>query len=65
MYDSNNTFVVDMSQTTYLDSSALGMLLLFKEHAGDRASDITIRGSTPNVKKILDVSQFDKLFTIE
>lgn len=55
-------YSVDLSQTEYLDSSALGMLLLLREHAGGEASDIEITGASAEVRKILDVANFGKLF---
>ena len=57
-------YVVDLSDTEYLDSSALGMLLLLREHAGGEASKIEIRQASPEVRKILDVANFGKLFRI-
>ncbi len=57
-------YVVDLSDTEYLDSSALGMLLLLREHAGGEASTIEIRQASPEVRKILDVANFGKLFRI-
>jgi anti-anti-sigma factor len=57
-------YVVDLSGTDYLDSSALGMLLLLREHAGGEGSKIDIVNSSPDVKKILDVANFGKLFEI-
>jgi anti-anti-sigma factor len=53
---------VDLSETEYLDSSALGMLLLLREHAGGEASDIEITQASSAVRKILDVANFSKLF---
>lgn len=57
-------YIVDLSATEYLDSSALGMLLLLREHAGGDSSKIDIVNSSVDVKKILDVANFGKLFTI-
>ena len=57
-------YVVDLSETEYLDSSALGMLLLLREHAGGETSNIEISQASPEVKKILDVANFGKLFKI-
>jgi len=57
-------YVVEMSATEYIDSSALGMLLLLREHAGSDRSKITIKGAGNEVKDILVVSNFDKLFTL-
>lgn len=57
-------YVVDLSGTEYLDSSALGMLLLLREHAGGETSRIEITQASPEVKKILDVANFGKLFKL-
>ncbi len=57
-------FIIDMSQTEYVDSSALGMLLLLREHAGSDQANVTIKDCQSDVKDILIVSNFDKLFTI-
>ena len=56
------TYIVDLSDTDYLDSSALGMLLLLREHAGGDKSRIRIESASPDVRKILDVANFSKLF---
>jgi anti-anti-sigma factor len=57
-------YIVDLSATDYLDSSALGMLLLLREHAGGEASKIEITQASPEVRKILDVANFGKLFKL-
>lgn len=57
-------YVVDLAQTDYLDSSALGMLLLLREHAGGESSKVDIINTSSDVKKILDVANFGKLFKI-
>jgi anti-anti-sigma factor len=57
-------YVVDLSDTEYLDSSALGMLLLLREHAGGESSKINITQASTEVKKILNVANFGKLFNI-
>lgn len=58
-------YIVDLGDTTYLDSSALGMLLLLRDHAGGEASKIKITNCNPDVKKILTISNFEQLFAIE
>lgn len=62
--DEPKNYVVDMKETTYLDSSALGMLLLLRDHAGGDNSSIEIVNCNPDVKKILTISNFEQLFTI-
>ena len=49
--DGKTRIVVDFSKTDYLDSSALGMLLLLREHAGGESSDITISNTSGTCKK--------------
>lgn len=61
---SDATYTIDMSGTDYIDSSALGMLLLLREHAGNEGSKITINGCNSDIKKIFSISNFEKLFTI-
>ncbi len=58
------SYVLDMSSTEYMDSSALGMLLLLREHAGGDNAKIEIVGCRPEIKKILTIANFQKLFSI-
>ncbi len=62
---SGNTYIIDMSSTEYIDSSALGMLLLLREHAGGDNANVTIKGCRKEINDILNVSNFDKLFKID
>ncbi|MDH5299890.1 MAG: STAS domain-containing protein [Gammaproteobacteria bacterium] len=58
-------YIVDMADTEYMDSSALGMLLLLREHAGGDDSRITISSCRPEIKKILTIANFQKLFNVK
>lgn len=62
--DSISSYVVDLSRTTYLDSSALGMLLLLRDHAGGDSSRISIENCNSDVRRILSISNFEQLFDI-
>lgn len=57
-------YIVDMNSTTYLDSSALGMLLLLRDYAGGDHANIKIINCNEDVKKILTISNFEQLFDI-
>ena len=59
-----DSVVVDLKKTTYVDSSAVGRLLLLRDHAGGDNSDIRVVNSSVDVRKILAISNFDKLFDI-
>ena len=58
-------YLVDMRETTYLDSSALGMLLLLRDYAGGDNAQIRIVNCNSDVRKILTISNFEQLFDIE
>jgi anti-anti-sigma factor len=58
-------FLVDLGQTDYLDSSALGMLLLLKEYAESLSSSVRIINAGAEIKEIMIIASFDKLFKIE
>lgn len=55
----------DLSAIEFVDSAALGMLLLAREVATRRAATIRIRGAKGQVRRMLEVSRFDTLFTVE
>jgi anti-anti-sigma factor len=57
--------ILDLSKTTYMDSSALGMILLLKEHAEENSNKIIIQNPNETVNKILEIAQFHRLLTIE
>jgi len=57
-------YVVDLKDTTYLDSSALGMLLLLRDHAGGDSAQIRLLNCSPDVRKILAISNFEQLFKV-
>ena len=63
-YKVPESYVVDLKETTYMDSSALGMLLLLRDHAGGDQSEVRVVNSNSDVRKILAISNFDKLFNI-
>jgi len=61
----SNRIEVDFAGVDYLDSSALGMLLLLREKADASGKQIVLTGLQGTVKQVLDVANFGKLFTIK
>jgi anti-anti-sigma factor len=57
-------YVIDLRGTDYMDSSALGMLLLLRERSGGDAADIRIANCNPEIRKIFEIANFDRLFQI-
>lgn len=57
-------FRLDLSGANYMDSSALGMLLLLKEHADKIQGKIIIERPNDSINKILEIAQFHHLMEI-
>ena len=55
---------IDFSAVEYLDSSALGMLLMLRERMSGAKKEVTLAGVHGNVKQVLDIANFGKLFQI-
>ncbi|MEO5367248.1 MAG: STAS domain-containing protein [Magnetococcus sp. WYHC-3] len=56
--------VIDLHGTEYIDSSALGMLLLLREEAGSNSANIDIVNPRQEIRKILETANFQRLFKI-
>lgn len=63
--DSINTICIDLQQVDYLDSSALGMLLLLNERAKNKNKAITLKNCQGVVRQVLEVAHLDRVFTIQ
>jgi len=63
--EAKTVFIVELSKTEYMDSSALGMILLLKDHAEKHSSTVIIRKPNASVNKILEIAQFHRLLPIE
>ena len=57
--------ILDFSHTQYIDSSALGMLLMLREELGGDDAKIELIHCAPEVRNLLDLAQFGTLFTIK
>lgn len=56
---------IDLGNVEYLDSSALGMLLLLREKARAANKEVTLSSCQGFVLQVLNVVNFDKLFAIQ
>ncbi|GAB2182577.1 anti-anti sigma factor HsbA [Denitratisoma sp. agr-D3] len=55
---------VDMAGVDYLDSSALGMLLMLRDKARGTSKEVTLVNCKGAVRQVLDIANFGKLFAI-
>lgn len=56
---------IEMSKLEYLDSSALGMLMLLNERARSANKAIILSNPSRVVNQVLEVANFNRLFTIK
>jgi anti-anti-sigma factor len=55
---------VDLGGVDYLDSSALGMLLMLRDKAKNASKEIELANARGAVKQVIDIANFGKLFTL-
>jgi len=61
---SSHAFVLNFALADYMDSSALGMLLLLRDYAGGDSANVELTNCRAEIKNILEISNFQKLFKI-
>ena len=56
---------INLAQTNYIDSAALGMFLLLRDTMEENNMRLVLLTPKGQVKKMFDLSQFNTLFTIK
>lgn len=56
--------VVNLAEVKYLDSSALGMLLVLREHVQAANKSLTLSRPSSVTERTFDIASFHKMFTI-
>lgn len=62
--NTNNLLIVDLTAAEYMDSSALGLLLLLRQKAGKNSIELHYTQSSV-IEKVLAASNFSRLFTFK
>ncbi|MEW6164173.1 MAG: STAS domain-containing protein [Pseudomonadota bacterium] len=55
---------VDLGGVDYLDSSALGMLLMLRDKAKSAGKEVVLANARGTVKQVIDIANFGKLFAL-
>jgi HptB-dependent secretion and biofilm anti anti-sigma factor len=63
--ETTNKAIVDMRSTSTIDSSALGMLLNMQRYLGKADGEVSIINCNQDVRKVFQITRFDKKFNIE
>lgn len=51
-----NAVVVDLTNVTFIDSTAIAMMIRVHQHANVRHRTVTWRGARPNQRRVLDIA---------
>lgn len=60
-----NEIVLDFTKVSYVDSSALGMLVLLHRKATPAGKTLRIRGARGVAKEVLDIANMQRLYGFE
>jgi anti-anti-sigma factor len=63
--EAHSPVCVDLSETTFFDSSALGALVAGRKHADGMGVPIRLRSPQKNVRLVLAISGVDQCFEID
>jgi anti-anti-sigma factor len=62
--DAAHEIHVDLAGVDYLDSSALGMLLMLRDRAKGAGKEVALANARGSVKQVIDIANFGKLFAL-
>lgn len=57
--------VLNLTHLDFIDSAGLGMLLLMRDKAFEKNANVALKGASGQVKKMIELGQFDTLFLIQ
>lgn len=56
--------LVDLSRATFIDSSALGILMGTAKHLGRTGATLAVACTDPNIRKIFEITLLDRIFAV-
>jgi anti-sigma B factor antagonist len=63
--DAGEVVVLDLGRLSFVDSSGLRSLIQVRRQVIDRGAHLVLRRPRPNVRRVLEVSGLDSVFTVE
>ncbi|CAA7624725.1 MULTISPECIES: STAS domain-containing protein [Magnetospirillum] len=57
--------VFDLEKVEFVDSSALGMLLIVRDAAQQTETELVLKGASGQVAKLISISKLHKYFTLQ
>lgn len=65
MIQKDDSLIMDGRELDYIDSVGLGALISIQKKIKGEKGGIVLRHLRPNVKKIFEITDLDKIFTLE
>jgi anti-sigma B factor antagonist len=62
--DGDTRLAVDLADTSFMDSSSLGLLVATLKHVREQGGDIALTGATGSPLKVLMLTGMDRVFTM-
>ena len=62
--NNKGNIAIDGSKLEYVDSTGLGALISILKRARETDNKVIITNLKPNIKKLFDITELDKVFTI-
>jgi len=60
-----NTVFLNLSETAYMDSTGIGVIIAAYKSSKTHGSSIVIRGLTPRVRRLFDITGLSDIIVIE
>jgi len=55
-------FLIDFSQTGFVDSSGLGVLVTLRKRISERGGELRLSNLSPELKRVFELAKIDALF---
>ncbi len=62
--ENRHSILIDLAETEYIDSSALGMLLHLRSQLNVSGLPLKIRNASPSILNVLELNNFQRLFAV-
>ena len=59
------SFRIDLSQVSHIDSTGLGLLLMFNDMAKKKSASVSLVNPTVSARHAFELAHFGELFTLE
>ena len=63
--DKPGRVLFDLQKVSFIDSSALGMLLIIRDAVVQEKRDVVLKGASGQVQTLINIGKLDKYFIIE